>query len=62
MDRQPRSSGLRQCRRREVFNEYIVTNMFSAAARGELSAEEAVKRAHAQAQPLFDKWRERGKI
>jgi len=46
----------------EVYNEYIVANMFSAAARGELSAEEAVKRAHAQAKPIFDKWRERGKI
>lgn len=46
----------------EVFNEYIVANMFSAAARGELSAEEAVKRAHAQAKPIFEKWRERGKI
>jgi len=46
----------------EVSNEYIITQMFAAAARGELSAEEAVKRAHAQAQPIFDKWRERGKI
>ena len=46
----------------EVFNEYIVGQMFSAAAGGELSAEEAVKRAHAQAKPIFDKWRERGKI
>jgi multiple sugar transport system substrate-binding protein len=46
----------------EVFNEYIVANMFTAAARGELTAEEAVKWAHAQAGPIFDKWRERGKI
>ncbi|HEV3364455.1 MAG TPA: hypothetical protein VG795_10020 [Acidimicrobiia bacterium] len=46
----------------EVFNEYIVGQMFAAAAAGELSAEEAVKRAHAQAEPIFDKWRERGKI
>ena len=46
----------------EVINEFIVAKMFASAARGELSAEEAVKRAHAQAQPIFDKWRERGKI
>ena len=46
----------------EVFNEYIIANMFNAAALGVLSADEAVKRAHAQAKPIFDKWRERGKI
>ena len=46
----------------EVHNEYIIAQMFAAAAGGELSAEEAVKRAHAQAAPIFDKWRERGKI
>jgi multiple sugar transport system substrate-binding protein len=46
----------------EVFEQAIVVRMFAAAARGELSAEEAVKRAHAQAVPIFDKWRERGKI
>ena len=46
----------------EVFEQAIVAKMFAAAARGELSAEEAVKRAHAQAVPIFDKWRERGKI
>jgi multiple sugar transport system substrate-binding protein len=46
----------------EVINEFILARMFSSAARGELSAGEAVKRAHAQAQPIFDRWRERGKI
>ena len=46
----------------EVANEFLITQMFAAAARGELSAEEAVKRAHGQAKPIFDKWRERGKI
>jgi len=46
----------------EVFNEFIIAQMFSLAARGELSAEGAVQRAHAQAKPIFDKWRERGKI
>ena len=46
----------------EVFEQAIVPKMFAAVARGELSAEEAVRRAHAQAVPIFDKWREQGKI
>ncbi len=46
----------------EVFFAFLIPQMFAAAARGELTAEEAVKRAHAQAVPIFDKWRERGKI
>ena len=46
----------------EIFEQAIIVKMFAAAARGELSAEDAVKRAHAQAAPIFDKWRERGKI
>jgi multiple sugar transport system substrate-binding protein len=46
----------------EVAGEYLVSKMFATAARGELSAEEAVKGAHARAKPIFDKWRERGKI
>jgi multiple sugar transport system substrate-binding protein len=36
--------------------------MFAAAARRELSAEEAVSAAEAQIKPIFEKWRERGKI
>ena len=46
----------------EVFHQGLLSKMFAAAARGELSAEDAVKRTHAQAAPIFDKWRERGKI
>ena len=46
----------------EVFSAFIIPKMFAAAARGELSAEEAVKRAHAEAEPIFAKWRERGRI
>jgi multiple sugar transport system substrate-binding protein len=46
----------------EVFFAFVIPQMFAAAARGELSAEEAVKRAAAQVKPIFDKWRERGKI
>jgi len=36
--------------------------MFAAAARGEMSAEEAVRAAEAKVKPIFDKWREQGKI
>jgi multiple sugar transport system substrate-binding protein len=36
--------------------------MFAAAARGEMTAEDAVKAAEAEMRPIFDKWRERGKI
>ncbi|MGH9040003.1 MAG: ABC transporter substrate-binding protein [Acidimicrobiia bacterium] len=46
----------------EVFYQFTVPKMFAAAARGDLSAEEAVKTAAAEAAPVFEKWRERGKI
>ena len=46
----------------ELSNQFLVSKMFAAAARGELSAEEAVKRAAAMVEPIFDKWRDRGKI
>lgn len=46
----------------EIHDQYLVPLMFAAAARGELSAEEAVARAEAQMKPIFEKWRERGKI
>lgn len=46
----------------EVFNQFLIPKIFAAAARGEMSAEEAVAAAEAQITPIFDKWRERGKI
>jgi multiple sugar transport system substrate-binding protein len=46
----------------EVFNQYLVPQMFAAAAQGEMSPEEAVREAEAKINPIFDKWRERGKI
>jgi multiple sugar transport system substrate-binding protein len=46
----------------EVFNQFLVPRMFAAAARGEMTPEEAVKAGEAQMKPIFDKWRERGKI
>ena len=46
----------------EIFNEFVLTKMFSAAARGEKSPAEAVAAAEAEMKPIFAKWRERGKI
>jgi multiple sugar transport system substrate-binding protein len=46
----------------EVFNSFLVPRMFAAAARAEMSAEDAVARAEAEMRPIFQRWRERGKI
>ena len=46
----------------EVFNRHLIPRMFATAARGMKTAEEAVNLAAAEAAPIFDKWRERGKI
>jgi multiple sugar transport system substrate-binding protein len=46
----------------EVLNRHLIPKMFSAAARGQVSPAEAVAAAEAEMRPIFDKWRERGKI
>ena len=46
----------------EVLNLFLLSKMFSAAARGQMSAAEAVAAAEAEMRPIFNKWRERGKI
>lgn len=46
----------------EVFAEFVIPDMFIAAARGELTADEAVAAAEARMVPIFDKWRERGRV
>jgi multiple sugar transport system substrate-binding protein len=46
----------------EVVNQYIVPKMFGAAARGDMSAEAAVREAAAQVKQIFDKWRGEGKL
>ena len=46
----------------EVINGVLLSKMFSAAARGQISAADAVSAAEAEMRPIFDKWRERGKI
>ena len=46
----------------EAFNRFILPRMFAAAARGEKTPEQAVADADAEIRPIFDTWRERGKI
>jgi multiple sugar transport system substrate-binding protein len=46
----------------DVFNQFMIPRMFAAAAKGDMTAEEAVKVAEAQMRPIFAKWKERGKI
>jgi multiple sugar transport system substrate-binding protein len=46
----------------EVLNQYIVPKMFAAAARGDMSAEAAVREAETQVTQIFGKWRSQGKI
>jgi multiple sugar transport system substrate-binding protein len=46
----------------EVFSTFIIPNMYAKAARGELSAVEAVEDAERQIKPVFDKWRKRGLV
>lgn len=46
----------------EVIESSIISQMFASAARGELSAEEAVRAAEGRIKPIYDKWREQGKI
>lgn len=46
----------------EIFNESIIPKMFATAIRREMTPEEAVQAADAQIEPIFGKWKERGKI
>lgn len=46
----------------EVLNSRIVSNMFASVASGRVDAQEAMANAQAQIVPIFDKWRDAGKI
>jgi multiple sugar transport system substrate-binding protein len=46
----------------DVFNRFTIPKMFAAAAKGEMTPEDTVKAAEAEMQPIFDRWREQGKI
>jgi ABC-type glycerol-3-phosphate transport system substrate-binding protein len=46
----------------EVFATFIIPNMFAAAARGDLTPDQAVADAESQIKPIFEKWRRAGLI
>lgn len=46
----------------EVFNTFIIPNMFAKAARGEMTAKEAVAWGESQVTPIFQKWRTAGLV
>jgi multiple sugar transport system substrate-binding protein len=46
----------------EVVKESLISQMFAAAARNEMSAQEAVRGAEAKIKPIYEKWRAQGKI
>ena len=46
----------------EVLSTFIIPNMFARAARGEVSAKQAVTDAEAQIKPIYEKWRKQGLV
>jgi ABC-type glycerol-3-phosphate transport system substrate-binding protein len=46
----------------EIFNTFVIPNMFARVARGEQSAQESVAAAEAQVTAVFDKWRAQGLV
>ena len=46
----------------EIFNSWIISEMFANAARGDASPAEALGQATAQVRQIFDKWRDRGMV
>lgn len=46
----------------EVFNTFVIPNMFAKAARGDASPQQAVTDAERQIKAIFDKWRAAGLV
>ena len=46
----------------EVFNTFVIPNMFATAVRGEATPEQAVAAAERQVTSIFDKWRSAGLV
>jgi multiple sugar transport system substrate-binding protein len=46
----------------EVFNKFLIPQMFARVARDEMSADEASRAAHREISKIFNKWRGRKKI
>ena len=40
----------------EVYNDFVICDMMSKAATGQMSAEDSVKWAHQQSEAIFTKW------
>ncbi|MFQ5961707.1 MAG: extracellular solute-binding protein [Candidatus Methylomirabilales bacterium] len=46
----------------EIFNTYVITEMFKKAATGELTPKDAIKEAEAKCRRIFAAWKEKGLI
>jgi multiple sugar transport system substrate-binding protein len=46
----------------EIFNTFVVSNMFARAARGEQTPEESVTQAEEECNRIFQKWRDEGLV
>jgi multiple sugar transport system substrate-binding protein len=46
----------------EVFNKFLIPQMFARVARDEMTADEAMRAAHREISKIFNKWRGRKKI
>jgi multiple sugar transport system substrate-binding protein len=46
----------------EIFDTYVVTDMFAKAATGALSPKDSVMEASTRARQIFDKWRKKGMV
>ena len=46
----------------EIFNTFVVSNMFARAARGEQAAADSVAEAEAECERIFQKWRDEGLV
>jgi multiple sugar transport system substrate-binding protein len=46
----------------EILSTFVIPNMFARAARGEVSAKQAVIDAENQIKPIYDKWRKAGLV
>ncbi len=46
----------------EIFDTYVITDMFAKAATGQLTAKQAVQEAHRRCLQIFEKWRRAGLV
>jgi maltose-binding protein MalE len=46
----------------EILGTFVIPNMYARAARGQMSPEQSVKRAHNECEKIFNRWRQRGLV